>query len=65
MSVETMQVGAIADGHPALPSAEVVSKVLSQNSSKRSFLKNAGIPTPSSKSPSPGEEDLNPEIVAK
>ncbi|KAG2562292.1 hypothetical protein PVAP13_8KG206701 [Panicum virgatum] len=33
-----------------LPSVEVVSKVLSQNSSNSTFLKNAGLSTPSSKS---------------
>ncbi|KAG2557272.1 hypothetical protein PVAP13_8NG176400 [Panicum virgatum] len=38
--METMRAEAVADGQPSLPSAEVVSKVLSQNSSNNMFLKN-------------------------
>jgi len=57
--METMRAEAVADGQPSLPSAEVVSKVLSQNSSNNMFLKNTGISSPSSKSLSPtGEEAL-------
>ena len=48
---------AIADGQTPLPSAEVVSKVLSQCSSNNTFLKNEGLCTPSSKS-SPAREAL-------
>ena len=48
--METMRAQAVADGQAPLPSAEVVSKVLSQNSSNNTFLKNAGLSTPSSKS---------------
>jgi molecular chaperone GrpE (heat shock protein) len=48
-----------------LASAEVVSKVLSQNSSNTTFLKNAGIATPSSKYPSAGEEALHEELAAE
>nr|TKV92879.1 hypothetical protein SEVIR_9G190000v2 [Setaria viridis] len=56
--METMRAEPVADGQPSLPSADVVSKVLSQNSSNTTFLKNAGIPTSSSKSQSAGEEAL-------
>jgi hypothetical protein len=48
--METMRAQAVADGQAPLPSAEVVSKVLSQNSSNNTFLKNVGLSTPSSKS---------------
>ena len=41
---------AVADGQAPLPSAEVVSKVLSQCSSNNTFLKNAGLSAPFSKS---------------
>ncbi|PUZ50859.1 hypothetical protein GQ55_6G100100 [Panicum hallii var. hallii] len=54
-----------ADGQPPLPSAKVVSKVLSENSSNTTFLKNAGVATPSSKSPSAGEEALHEELAAE
>jgi DNA repair exonuclease SbcCD ATPase subunit len=63
--METMRAKALADGQPALPSAEIVSKVLSQNSSNTTFLKNANIATPSSKSPSAGEEALREELAAE
>jgi hypothetical protein len=54
--METMQIESVAEGKPPLPSAEVVSKVLSQNSSNTTFLKNAGIATPSPKPQSAGEK---------
>ena len=64
--METMRAEAIADGQPSVPSAEVVSKVLSQNSSNNMFLKNTGISSPSSKSLSPtGEEALRWELDAE
>ncbi|KAG2549648.1 hypothetical protein PVAP13_9KG276313 [Panicum virgatum] len=47
--METMRAQAVADGQAPLPSAQVVSKVLSQNSSNNTFLKNVGLSTPSSK----------------
>ena len=55
--METMRAEAVADGQPPFPSAEVVSKVLSQNSSNNTFLKNVGISTPSLKSPSSSDEE--------
>ena len=45
-----MRAQTIADGQAPLPSAQVVSKVLSQNSSNNTFLKNAGLSTPSKSS---------------
>ncbi|KAG2583340.1 hypothetical protein PVAP13_6KG140500 [Panicum virgatum] len=48
--METMRAQVVADRQAPLPSAEVVSKVLSQNSSNNTFLKNVGLSTPSSKS---------------
>ncbi|KAG2570634.1 hypothetical protein PVAP13_7KG089000 [Panicum virgatum] len=45
-----MRAQAVATGQVPLPSAQVVSKVLPQNSSNNTFLKNAGLSTPSSKS---------------
>jgi hypothetical protein len=65
MLVETIRAEAVADRQPRLPSAEVVSKVLSQNSSNTTFLKNAGIATPSSKAPSASEEPLREELAAE
>jgi hypothetical protein len=56
MSMETMWVEAVVDGQPPLHSAEVVSKVLFQN---------AGIATPSSKSPSAGEEAIHEELATE
>ena len=55
--METMRAEAVADGQPPFPSAEVVSKVLSQNNSNNTFLKNVGISTPSLKSPSSSDEE--------
>ena len=48
--METMRAQTIADGQAPLPSAQVVSKVLSQNSSNNTFLKNASLSTPSKSS---------------
>ena len=56
---------AIADGQTPLPSAEVVSKVLSQCSSNNTFLKNAGLSTPSSKSSPAHEAALHRELNAQ
>jgi len=46
LSMETMWAQIVADGQAPLPSAEVVSKVQSQNNSNNTFLKNVGISTP-------------------
>ena len=63
--METMRAQAVADGQAPLPSAEVVSKVLSQNSSNNTFLKNAGLSTPSSKSSLAREAALRRELNAQ
>jgi septal ring factor EnvC (AmiA/AmiB activator) len=60
-----MRAEVVADGQPPLPSDEVVSKVLLQNRSNITFLKNAGILTPSSKSQSASEEALHEELTAE
>ena len=56
---------AVADGQTPLPSAEVVSKVLLQCSSNNTFLKNAGLSTPSSKSSPAREAALRRELNAQ
>ncbi|KAG2641104.1 hypothetical protein PVAP13_2KG150248 [Panicum virgatum] len=53
--MKTLRAQTVDDGQAPMPSAQVVFKVLSQNSSNNIFLKNAGLPTPSSKS-SPSRE---------
>ncbi|PUZ56773.1 hypothetical protein GQ55_5G360900 [Panicum hallii var. hallii] len=63
--METMWAEVVADGQPPLPNSEVVSKVLSQNSSNTTFFKNTGIATPSSKSKSAGEEALHEELATE
>ncbi|RLM48652.1 hypothetical protein C2845_PMPSC055845 [Panicum miliaceum] len=45
--METIQAEVVANGKPRLPSVEVVSKALSHASSNSTFLKNAGIASPS------------------
>ena len=60
-----MRAQAVDDGHAPLPSAEVVSKVLSQNSSNNIFLKNAGLSTPSSNSSPSREAALRQELNAQ
>ena len=55
----------VADGQAPLPSAEVVSHVLSQCSSNNTFLKNAGLSTPSSKSSLAREAVLRRELNAQ
>ena len=63
--METMQARAVADGQAPLPSTQVVSKVLSQNSSNNTFLKNVGLSTPSSKSSPAHEAALHWELNAQ
>ncbi|XP_039803900.1 RNA-binding protein Nova-2-like [Panicum virgatum] len=65
LSMEIMWAEVVADGQPPLPSTDVVSKVPLQNSSNNTFLKNASIPTPSSKSLSAREEALRRELDAE
>ena len=63
--METMWAQVVADRQAPLPSAEVVSKVLSHNSSNNTFLKNAGLSTPSSKSSLAHEAALCWELNAQ
>jgi hypothetical protein len=55
MSMETIGAETVADGQPQLTSAEVFSKVITQNSSSPTFFKNAVISTTSLETPSAGE----------
>ena len=63
--METVQAQAVADVQAPLPSAEVVSKVLSQCSSNNTILKNAGLSTPSSKSSPAREAVLRRQLNAQ
>uniref|UniRef100_K3ZNZ9 Uncharacterized protein n=1 Tax=Setaria italica TaxID=4555 RepID=K3ZNZ9_SETIT len=54
-----------AHNKPPLLSVDMVSKVLSQNNSNTTFLKNAGIPTTSSKYQSAGKEALRQELASE
>jgi len=63
--METMRAQDVADGQAPLPSAEVVSKVLSQCSSNNTILKNAGLSTPSSKSSPAREAVLRRQLNAQ
>ena len=63
--METIQAEAGADGQTPLNSAEVVSKVISPNSSNSTFFKNAGLSTRSLKPPSATELALLEELAAQ
>lgn len=64
-TMETMRTQAVASGQAPMPSAEVVSKVLSHNSSKSTFLKNIGLPTSSAKTETSTERVLRQELAAE
>ena len=64
MSLETIWAEAVADGQTPLCSAEVVSKVISPDSSNSTFFKNAGLCTRSLKPPSAAEQALLEELAA-
>ncbi|KAL6839501.1 hypothetical protein ACP4OV_030771 [Aristida adscensionis] len=65
-AIESMMAEPVADGEQARSSADVVSKVLSQDSSNNTFLKNAGIPTTTSRSSdSSTEKALQEELEAE
>ena len=55
MPMETIHVETVADRQPPLTTTEVVSNVISQNSSNATFFKNAIVATPPLKTPSAGE----------
>ncbi|RCV10809.1 hypothetical protein SETIT_2G138300v2 [Setaria italica] len=63
--MKTMRAEPVADGQPPLSSANMISKVLSQNRSNTTFLNNTSIPTSSSKSQSAGEEALSQELASE
>ncbi|KAF8742751.1 hypothetical protein HU200_013558 [Digitaria exilis] len=63
--MEVVQAEVVVAGTPPLPSAQVVSKVLSQGRSNDTFLNNAGIPDCSSRSHSSGEGALHSQLAAK
>ncbi|KAF8660916.1 hypothetical protein HU200_057354 [Digitaria exilis] len=67
--MEALRAEAVAAGTPPLPSAQVVSKVLSQGGSNScscgTFLKNTGILNCSSKSCLSGEDALCSQLVAE
>ena len=63
--METMRAQVVAYRQAPLPSAEVVSKVLSECSSNNTFLKNAGLSTPSSKSSPAREAALRRQLNAQ
>ena len=65
MSLETIWAEAVADGQTPLSSAEVVSKVISPDSSNSTFFKNAGLSTRSLKPPSAAEQALLEELTAQ
>ena len=48
--MESMRTESADDGQAPIPSAQVVSKVLSENTSNNTFLKNTGVPVKSKKS---------------
>ena len=61
----TIQAEAVADGQAPFSSAEVVSKVISPDSSNSTFFKNAGLSTRSLKPPSAAEQALLEELTAQ
>jgi len=63
--MEALRAEPVAEGETAVSSVQVVSQVLSQNSSNH-FLKSVGIkPVASSKSSSSNESELREELAAK
>ena len=63
--METIWAKAVADGKATLSSAEVVSKVISPDSSNSTFFKNAGLSTRSLKPPSASGQALLEELAAQ
>ncbi|KAG2560645.1 hypothetical protein PVAP13_8KG081700 [Panicum virgatum] len=61
--METIRAEAVADGQAPLISAEVVSKVISPDSSSCTFFKNAGLSTRSLKTPSAAEQALLEQLA--
>ena len=63
--METIQAEVVADGQAPLTSAEVVSKVISPDSSNSTFFKNAGLSTRSLKPPWVAEQALLEELAVQ
>lgn len=64
--MEALRAEPVAEGETPVTSAQVVSKVLSQNSNNNTFLKNVGIKTAApSKSSSSNESELQEELAAE
>ena len=63
--METIWAKAVADGKATLSSAEVVSKVISPDSSNSTFFKNAGLSTCSFKTPSAAKQALLENLLHK
>ena len=63
--METIRAEAVADGQAPLSSAEVVSKVISPDSSNSTFFKHAALSTRSFKPPSAVEQALLEELAAQ
>jgi hypothetical protein len=64
-NMESLRAEPVAEGETPVSSAEIVSKVLSKNSSNH-FLKSVGIQKAgSSKSASPNESELREELSAQ
>ena len=63
--METIRAETSADGQAPLSSAEVVSKVISPDSSNSTFFKNAGLSSRSLKPPSVAEQALLEELAAQ
>ncbi|KAL6859381.1 hypothetical protein ACP4OV_017640 [Aristida adscensionis] len=64
-SMETLQAESVAAGEPPRPSAEAVSRVLSQSSCISTFLKNAGIQFKPSQPKTETERVLREELAAE
>lgn len=63
-TMENLRAEPIVDGQAPIPSAEIVSNILSQSSTNNTFLKNAGIPMSSKKSATSTERALREELAA-
>jgi molecular chaperone GrpE (heat shock protein) len=62
--MESMRTESVNDGQAPMPSAQVVSKVLSQNTSNNTFLKNIGVSVNSKKSETSAEKAIKEQLAA-
>jgi len=63
--MESMRTESADDGQAPMPSAQVVSNVLSQSSSSNTFLKNIGIAVTSKKLETSTKKALKEQLTAK